>query len=273
MLERLRAAGDFDPAGFIPLLQGGKRVGWLRPAFAAALEAHPLAFRRTPAGVAIIDEKALDPVVEKLAADGWISGWRDERYPVLQGPGAAVLFELERASFRRFGLLARASHLNGWTRSTGGWKLWIARRSPRKPIDPGMLDNLVGGGIAAGSTPEATLLKECAEEAGIPAALAGQAVAAGTMRVQRAVDAGLHDELIHAFDLEVPEGFVPVNQDGEVAAFMLLDAEAVVARLAAGEFTADAGAVTADFLWRKGALTDPAIGEALAALRAAAEPS
>ena len=33
------------------------------------------------------------------------------------------------------------------TRATS---MWLARRSPAKAIDPGMLDNLVGGGIAAG---------------------------------------------------------------------------------------------------------------------------
>ncbi len=43
--------------------------------------------------------------------------------------------------------------------------MWIARRSPTKPIDPGMLDNLVGGGLAAGLTVAQTLVKEGWEEA------------------------------------------------------------------------------------------------------------
>ena len=43
--------------------------------------------------------------------------------------------------------------------------MWIARRSPAKAIDPGMLDNLVGGGVAAGQTITTTLIKEAWEEA------------------------------------------------------------------------------------------------------------
>jgi 8-oxo-dGTP pyrophosphatase MutT (NUDIX family) len=269
MIDQLRGAAHFDPAGFVALLHGASRVGWLRPDFALALEAFPETFAREPRGITVVSTATLDTVVSMLARQGWIGGWRNERYPVTPGPGQGTLFELERAAFRRFGMLARASHMNGWTRSAGSWKLWVARRSPTKPVDPGRLDNLVGGGIAAGSSPEATLVKECAEEAGIPAQLAREAVAVGTMRVSRAVEDGLHDELIHAFDLELPAGFTPCNNDGEVAEFMLLEPGAVAARLEAGEFTLDAGAVTADFRWRRGALTNPQLGPALAALRAA----
>lgn len=35
-------------------------------------------------------------------------------------------------------------HLNGYVKTdTGGYKLWIARRSPMKATYPGMLDNMV----------------------------------------------------------------------------------------------------------------------------------
>ena len=47
--------------------------------------------------------------------------------------------------------------------------MWIARRSPTKAIDPDLLDNLVGGGIAAGQSVPTTVVKEAWEEAGIPA--------------------------------------------------------------------------------------------------------
>jgi 8-oxo-dGTP pyrophosphatase MutT (NUDIX family) len=265
MLEVLQKAVLFDAAAHLALDCGAHRVGWVQPAFADALAAHPAVFAREANTVRILAPAELDAAVRALAAKGWIHGWRDERYEVRAG--AETLFTLERAAFRPFGLLASASHLNGWVRDGAAVRLWVARRSAAKPVDPGMLDNLVGGGIAAGSTPLATLEKECMEEAGIPPALLRLAQAAGRLRVTRAVENGVNDEVIHAWDLELPGDFVPANQDGEVAGFALLDLDTIAAKLLAQEFTVDAAAVSIDFLWRRGVLADPAVGEALAVLR------
>lgn len=268
MLSQLAKARRFDAAASLPLRLGARRVGWVQPAFAQALRAHPGVFAAGGDAVDILSTgDALDAAVRALAERGWISGWRDERYDVRDGDD--VLFTLERAAFRRFGLCAQAAHLNGWVRCGDGWKLWVARRSHAKPIDPGMLDNLVGGGIASGSSARETLVKECAEEAGIPAGLARKAAAAGRFRITREVPDGVHDEILHAYDLELPAGFTPQNRDGEVVEFALLDADALAARLAADAFTVDAGAVTIDFLWRKSPAREAAIGAALAALRPA----
>ncbi len=267
MLPRLEAATLFDPSAHLPLTcPGAGRVGWVTAGFATVLEAFPDAFACNGGKLAIVSPDRLQTAVRALHAAGWIAGWRDERYEV-RGPGGESIFTLERAAFRRLGLQARAVHLNGWVRDGGGWRLWIARRSAAKPIDPGMLDNLVGGGIGAGYSPLETLLKECGEEAGLPETLARRAVPIGRFRVLRSVPDGVHDETIHAFDLELPGDFAPTNRDGEVADFTLLDAGEAAARLAAGEFTVDAGVVTIDFLWRRGTLRDPRVGAALDALR------
>jgi hypothetical protein len=76
--------------------------------------------------------------------EGFIPGWRNERYRI------ADAFEIERAAARPFGLTTQAVHLNG----IAGDRMWLARRSPSKQIDPGMLDNLVAGGISAGFSAE-----------------------------------------------------------------------------------------------------------------------
>ena len=89
--------------------------------------------------------------------------------------GAPPWFEVERAAARYFGVHTHAAHANGLVRESGPLAMWIARRSPVKAIDPGLLDNLVGGGIAAGATVAETVVKEAWEEAGIPASLAAQA--------------------------------------------------------------------------------------------------
>jgi len=265
LLERVACASRIDPSTLLPLHSHGRQIGWLKPSFADVLMRYPAAFACEAPGIRVASIAQMGKAVLALAAEGWITGWRDEPYDVRFG--AESLFTIERAAFRRFGMLAGAAHLNGWVATDGGFKLWVARRSASKPIDPGMLDNLVGGGIAAGSTPAATLVKECGEEAGIDPAQAQCAAAAGCLRITRMVEDGVHDEIVHVFDLELPPRFVPANRDGEVAEFMLLEPAEVARRVASGEFTIDAGAIAVDFLLRRGWLDDPEIHEAIKSLR------
>ncbi len=181
--------------------------------------------------------------MQALADEGVITGWRDESYDI-EG-----LFRIERAAVRAFGLPSLAVHVNGIAH--GGGALWIARRSKSKPVDPGMLDNLVGGGVGAGFTPEQVLVKEAWEEAGIESALARTATRGGTIRILREVPEGVQSETILVHDLALPPGFTPRNQDGEVAEFRLVPAEELSALLRDdGEFTYDARLVTLDCLPR-----------------------
>ena len=165
---------------------------------------------------------------------------------------------------RFFGFTAQAAHLNGFVRSKLGLRLWIARRSTTKSIDPGLLDTLVGGGIPSGQDAWQTLIRECFEEAGIEPALAKRANPAGVLEVCNEEPAGLHSEILHAHDLELAAAFRPRNVDGEVAEFHCLAASEVADRIANGEFTLDAGLLTLDFLLRHGAIApDEALRGAL----------
>lgn len=217
----------------------GRQVGWLRPELAARLGAWPRVFRAGPDLVVLLDASGLAPVVEQLAQEGFIPGWRNERYRI-EG-----LFEIERAAARPFGLTTQAVHVNG----LAGERMWIARRSATKPIDPGRLDNLVGGGVSAGFSFQETLIKEAWEEAGIPAELARSATRAASLKILREVPEGVQSELIETYDLELPGGFQPNNQDGEVSEFMLL----VFEQIPLDELTFEAALVARDCLSRRSA--------------------
>ncbi|MGH8691730.1 MAG: DUF4743 domain-containing protein [Burkholderiales bacterium] len=208
----------FRPELFVPLVAGRARIGWLRPELAARLAAWPAVFRTSADEVRLLDKHAIHPVIETLAQEGFIPGWRNERYAVDGG------FEIERAAARPFGLTTQAVHVNGIVES----RMWLARRSAAKPIDPGMLDNLVGGGVTAGLSLEETLVKEAWEEAGIPGELARRAARGGTARILREVPEGVQSEVVHVYDLELPRDFQPRNQDGEVSEFVLLPFDKVL---------------------------------------------
>jgi len=223
----------------VPFIFRGARIGWLRPELAARLAAWPAVFKSGPEKVILLKPDALPPVLEQLAREGFIPGWRDERYAVDGG------FEIERAAARPFGLTTRAVHVNG----VAGGRMWLARRSATKPIDPGTLDNLVGGGVAAGFSLEETLVKEAWEEAGIPEELARRATPGGSARVLREVPEGVQSEVIHVYDLELPRDFQPKNQDGEVSEFLLLPFGEVEKQ----HLTHEAALAARDFLSRRSA--------------------
>jgi 8-oxo-dGTP pyrophosphatase MutT (NUDIX family) len=277
---RLTSALAPPTTDYRPLAIGGTAVGWLDHARAARLAAFRRVFVADTGGLAFVsgldDEPArtaaLDGVARALAAEGRLTAWRDERYAAAPDIGAAPWFLLERAAARYFGIHTRAVHVNGLVRRGSGIAMWIARRSSSKAIDPGMLDNLVGGGIAAGQSIAATLVKEAAEEAGIDAPLARQALPAGAVHIFREQPDGLQHETIFVHDLWLPESFVPVAVDGEVAANTLVDlsdAASIVANAQGPDVaTADASLVIADCLIRLGMIAPDAPGyPALEALR------
>jgi len=252
---------QFDGSGHTRLVIGGQPLGWVNATTAAALAALPDRFACTPAAITCRDDgldaagrsRLLQATAEELRDAGLITGWRGELYRLADARDDEIL-RLERAAFRTFGLQSRAVHVNGWTPEG---RLWIGQRSPRKPTDPGKLDNFAAGGVTAGEDDDTCAIRELWEEAGVPGAIARHARPAGrTIRACRPVARGVHDELLVCYDIEVPDGFVPECRDGEVAGFHLLDVADVAERLAAGLFTWDAGLVTADALRRRGLLDE-----------------
>ena len=236
----------------VPVWVAGRRVGRAAPDFARAVQAAGGGLFDLN-GAGLVADPALRgevlslrwaTVLAHLRGDGWFPAWRDELYALRSPDDHEHLCVLERGVFRRFGLRSAAVHLNG-LRADG--RMWIARRSEHKAVDPGRLDNLVGGGIAAGETALQALLREAAEEAGIPAALTATAREVARLHARRPEADGVHDEALHVYALMLPDDFVPENRDGEVAAFTPMTAAEVGAHVLADAFTEDAAAVAS--LW------------------------
>jgi 8-oxo-dGTP pyrophosphatase MutT (NUDIX family) len=264
---------------YAPFMVDGKTVGWITPERATRLVRWRSAFRRSGRAIelapslATSEERtaALDEVTRTLSTEGALTAWRDERYTVVPECATEPLFVLERAAARYFGIHTFAAHANGLTGRGDDWQMWLARRSPTKPIDPGLLDNLVGGGIAEGSDAAATLVKEAWEEAGLPADLARHAQGVGSVDICRDQPDGLQRETIFVHDLWLPTDFLPTNQDSEAVEHRLCSPEVVLSILASDDITADASLVIVDFLLRSSHIApgDPAS----AALEALCHPS
>ncbi len=265
---------DGQPAGFVVV----PRVARLA-AFSATFDVRANGIHFAPALTSVeARTAAMAEVTAALAAEGALSAWRDERYAVRPTFTAAPWFLLERAAARYFGIHTYAAHINGLSRDRDIPCMWLARRSPGKAIDPGLLDNLVGGGIRAGASVASTVIAEAWEEAGITAELAATARQVGTLVIRRDQPDGLQSETIFVHDLDLAPAFVPANQDGEVTAHRRVEI-AEAARLIALEagpdvVTADASLVVVDYLLRQRAFADddPPL-PALRALRGTAAPT
>lgn len=246
------------------LLVDGVAVGFFDAARMQRLAAFEAVFTRVGGDLAFAARlqsaeartEAVDAVTRALAREGALTAWRDERYTVAARFGAPPAFAVERAAARYFGIHTYAAHANGLVRAGSQTRMWLARRSPRKPIDPSQLDNLVGGGIGAGEDPDATLVREAWEEAGIAPALASRATRVATLYVERAVPDGLQRETLFAYDLPLPESFVPANRDGEAVEHRCVDlveaARLIGLRAGPDVVTVDASAVVLDCLKRHG---------------------
>jgi 8-oxo-dGTP pyrophosphatase MutT (NUDIX family) len=159
---------------------------------------------------------------------------------------------MERAAARFWGTLTLGAHCNGYVADARGRpaQLWIARRAPTKATDPNRLDNLIGGGVPAGQSPRDTVVREGWEEAGLQPEQMRGLQRGRVLRLLRDIPEGLQREWIHVYDLALPPGAVPRNQDGEVAELALHEIGPALALAASGEMTVDAALVTLDFALR-----------------------
>lgn len=199
---------------------------------------------------------ALAPVLTALAAAGDIDGWRNEAYPVMENWGDPPLLKMEHAACPRFGVRAWGVHMNGYVRRRDGLYLWVATRARDKPSYPGMLDNMVAGGQPHGIGMLDNMVKECAEEAGIPAAIAARLQGVGALSYCHQNADGVKPDRIFCYDLELPADFTPVNQDGEVEKFELWPIQDVAARVRGGfDFKYNCNLVIIDFLIRHAIVT------------------
>lgn len=199
-----------------------------------------------------------------LRQAGLIVAWRDEVYPVMALADQRLLATFERAASRFWGTLTLGAHCNGYVADAAGrpQRLWIARRSATKATDPGLLDNLIGGGVPHGQSPGQTVVREGWEEAGLtPDQLRGLCPGR-VLQVARDIPEGFMREAISVYDLALPAELTPCNQDGEVAELMCLPVAQALVLAASDQMTVDAALVCLDFALRHQLLA-PAAHQAL----------
>ena len=274
------------------LYVGGEVLGRVLPQPAEQLARFSSVFSVTDDAVVLRDDpawaandlvaarsRAVATVLSELRSEALIpelKGWRDEDFAVRTSFYGAPSLLLERAAAPLFGATAYGVFVNGFVGDSASTAthLWLGRRAANKPTWPGLLDCVVAGGLAAGQLPLSAMRRECAEEAGIDAALAAHARPVGGVSYTGFSEGwGLKRDVLFNFDLQLPADFAPVAADGEMAGFRLTPIDEVCELLASEEplFKPNVGVVLIDFLMRNGFVSpdDPSYLQLLGALRSA----
>ncbi|WFD36494.1 thiamine diphosphokinase [Malassezia cuniculi] len=248
VIEIARVAHNDEPwsAGAAPFIVDGVQVGFVPPCVMAAateyVATHPvLEVGDSLAFAAHIDTPATR--TEAIAAFvTWLrdtrrfpdplDGWRDERYSIYGRRDGRVVpvFELERAACGLFGVVTFGIHLTAYT---ADGRIWVPQRSRTKQTWPGYLDNSVAGGITAGESVLETVVRECEEEASLPAHIVRPALkAGGTISYFYRTSAGWHQPEMQCLPADVE--LKPC--DGEAESFTLADQPTIFAWLREGRF-------------------------------------
>ncbi len=260
-------------SGFAPLWFRNERIGAVSPAWLARLDSRIFKLEDDEGGdlplVRVLggDRHGPDGPVSATTLNGWFAewaaglraqgllpGWRGEVVQLYGANESVPLLAVERSLLRPLGLLLRTVQVNVFTFQDKRLKVWIARRADTKPVDPGKLDSLVGGGIAGDETPLETLVRECQEEAGIGRSLARDAVPVGVVDSTAATYDGdvqvLHRERMMVYDLKVPQEFRPALLDGESSEVLCLSVERALESLVAAQWTHEGAWAVRDLLRR-----------------------
>ncbi|EXJ94282.1 hypothetical protein A1O1_02676 [Capronia coronata CBS 617.96] len=191
-----------------------------------------------------------------------LDGWRAELYPIY-GPNKELLLSMERSATPLFGVVTYGVHMTGYVMTDEGMKIWAPRRALTKQTYPGMMDNTVAGGMSAGEKPFECLVRECEEEASLPAQLVRSAAqACGTLTYFHVRDAraggevGLcQPEVQYIYDLQMPQDVIPQPGDDEAIDFQLLTVQGIQQAMADGRFKPNCAHLLLEFFVRHGILT------------------
>lgn len=243
------------PEDRVPLVLGGRVCGRLDPLVATGIACSVPGFHLVGKtleldrdGPEVEDRtRRLGRAARWLLEVGYVLAWRDEAIDVHAEDDAAVVARIDRCAVRALGLTTHSVRLNGYA---ADGRLWVARRAAHKRVDPGLWDNLAGGLQAAGESWLEALAREAEEEAGIQFRVL-DIRGGGQIRVCRDLEDGLLREVVHVFDLDLPDGTEPVNGDGEVQGFELWELPQVLEGINAGSFTVEASLAILDSLVRR----------------------
>ena len=170
---------------------------------------------------------AIDQVFNFLLKQKLISSKHREFFPVFKSFKTKPLLKVQRLIGPFFGFQFFGVHLNGFLKKNNKYFMWVGRRT-KKGNFPNDLDQIAAGGLPFNVTIKKNLIKESYEEANINKTLILKSKYDGTISYRVETKLGLSRHILFCYNLELPETFVPKNNDGEVINFYLWPIEKIL---------------------------------------------
>ena len=263
-LRKLRASADTPPLRpRVPLWAGESAIGSVEPDFLNQNALQPFLYRReqllkeerpSSLGWRLLGDvsTSLNQLAKALNSANLGGVWRGEQLAVHDQFGH-LKGSVERAAVRPLGIVTQAVHLAA---RTADGRHWIQQRSLTKSNDPGLWDTLMGGMVSSADTIQSALERETWEEAGLRLDQLKDLAPGGVLSIRQPArdddggggGAGYVVEDIDWFTCTVPDGVLPVKQDGEVAQFVLMTSDEVISAMQRGEFTLEAALILAEVM-------------------------
>lgn len=251
-----------DPSRFLPLTIADCVVGEIRKDHAERF-ADSGGFKRRGEGVffeGFQGSAQLQKTLDEACTELWQTyGFKPtgEKYPILQKWGEKHFGLVDRVVIPWLGVRGFGVHVNGYVRKAdGSIHVWIGKRAMDRRVDPGKLDNMIGGGLPYGLSIRENLCKEAWEEAGLDEKAVASALHASTLHYKVDMMKGVRNDTLFVFDLEMPEGLAPCNTDGEVETFSLMPAQEVLSIVRDTDaFKFNCDLVLVDFFLRHGMIS------------------
>ncbi|KAK0624771.1 NUDIX hydrolase domain-like protein [Bombardia bombarda] len=186
--------------------------------------------------------------------------WAKEEFPVYDTLTGELVLNMDGCGTDMFGIVSFSVHMTGWVMTAEGIKIWVPRRAKEKMSFPGMLDNTVGGSLAAGEKPIDGIVRECEEEICLdPEYTRANIRACGTNSFQLTVtdllEPACQHQVQYLYEIELRQDVVPKIGDGEVGELNLLSLEEVVEAMRQGEFKLTCNMTYLAFFIRHGYIT------------------
>ncbi len=261
-LRHFKACNRHDLGQFTRFRIDGRDYGWIAKSLHNLIADLPDVFTVSDNSIDLAsrfaDFDARSQILDDVSRDiahHFGTKMRREMYPIIQQWGDVPLAQIDRAAVPWFGVKGFGIHVNGFVRKPDGIYLWIGERAGDRLIDPGKLDNMIGGGQPIGLSLEENVCKEAEEEAGLDATVARTAKQVSTIHYRLERHNGLRNDVLFVYDLELPADLIPRNTDGEVAGFHLLPvAEVAEIVRTSNRFKFNCNLVIIDFMIRHGFL-------------------
>ena len=264
LYDHIVSSNTHSLEGRRPLHIAGVQVGWVSDDIADRMTRWHEYFAISKDSVSFRDSlkdvearsKALAEAGAAMVVHQALPRSRKELCPVMEKFGDPNLLQIDRAWLEFFGVTSYGVHVNGYVETANGPELWVGVRAKDRQASPGKLDNMVAGGLPVGLSLAENVIKEAAEEASVPEALAKTAKPAGVVTYILSTDRGLRRDMLFVYDLKLPDDFVPENADGEVSGFVRWPARQALRVVdETDEFKFNVNLVLIDFAIRHGLIT------------------